>query len=256
MTEKKKDVLQPVDDAARRLAKGLVRQARFAALATLDPLDGSPSVSRVSLATAMDGAPGFLISALSGHFANLDADPRCSLLVGEPGKGDPLAHPRMTLIGRARRLAPGTQRELFKARYLSRHPKSALYADFPDFAFWLFETDRASLNGGFGKAYALGGGDLATSLAGLRDLLLAESGAVQHMNEDHADAVARYAAKAGAGKEGEDGGGGGGGGWRLACIDPEGLDLARGDATARLWFETPLASAADLRPTLVALARG
>lgn len=245
MPEKKKDVLQQVDGEARRLAKGLVRSARFAALATLDPFDGSPSVSRVSLATTMAGAPGFLISGLSGHFANLSADPRCSLLVGEPGKGDPLAHPRMTLIGRAERLPHGAMRDHLKARYLMRHPKAALYADFPDFAFWHFTTTRASLNGGFGKAYALAPSDLATDLTGLDELLAAEPGAVAHMNADHADAVNRYADKAGGEKDG----------WRLACLDPEGLDLTRGDSIARLWFDKPLASAAELRPTLVALAR-
>lgn len=250
MSEKKKDVLQAVDAEARRLAKGLVRSARFAALGTLDPADGSPAVSRVSLATAMDGAPGFLISGLSGHFANLAADQRCSLLVGEPGKGDPLAHPRMTLIGRARRLAAGRERDLFKARYLSRHPKAALYADFPDFAFWLFDVSRASLNGGFGKAYALSAADLATDLAGAEDLVLGEAGAVQHMNEDHADAVNRYAAKAGADKDAA-----AASGWRLACIDPEGLDMTRGDAIARLWFDRPVGTATDLRATLVALAK-
>nr|HML29364.1 HugZ family protein [Hyphomicrobium sp.] len=65
MEEKKRDVLQPVDNEAKRLGKTLVRTARYGALGTRDPLDGAPSVSRVSLATAMDGAPIFLISRLS-----------------------------------------------------------------------------------------------------------------------------------------------------------------------------------------------
>lgn len=246
MSEKKKEVLQPVDAAARRLAKTLLRTARHAALATLDPIDGAPSVSRVNIATAMGGAPGFLISGLSGHFSNLEQDPRCSLLLGEPGKGDPLAHPRMTLIGRAARLDEGPERELLKARYLMRHPKSALYADFPDFAFWRFDTLRVSLNAGFGKAFAPAPSDILTDLTGLHELVAAEPGVIEHMNEDHAAAVGRYARKAGA--EGE--------GWRLACLDPEGLDLARNDATARVWFDTPLRSPADLRPVLIELAKG
>ena len=108
MAEKKRDVLQPVDDGAKRLAKALVRSARYAALATLDPLDGSPSVSRVSLATAMDGSPIFLMSRLSSHCTNLMVDARCSLLVGEPGKGDPLAHPRRDLDRKSRANAVST----------------------------------------------------------------------------------------------------------------------------------------------------
>lgn len=245
MTKQKPDVLQPVDTDARRLAKTLLRTARFAALGTLDHFDGSPSVSRVALATGMNGDPCFLISGLSSHFGNLEADNRCSLLVGEPGKGDPLAHARMTLIGRAEKLSDGQERTRIKARYLMRHPKSALYADFADFAFWRFRTERVSLNGGFGKAYALTADDIATDLSRVAGLEDAEASAVTHMNEDHGDAVDHYAVQAGGDEAG----------WRLSCLDPEGLDLARGDRTARLWFETPMTSAADLRPVLVALAK-
>lgn len=245
MSEKKKDVLQTVDDAARRLGKTLLRTARFASLATLDPVDGAPAVSRASVATSMAGDLVFLISGLSGHFANLMADARCSLMVGEPGKGDPLAHPRMTLIGRAERLGDGAERERLKARYLMRHPKSALYADFPDFAFWIFTAKRISLNGGFGKAFAPRPVDIATDMTGLGALVDAEASAVAHMNADHAEAVARYALRLGEEPVG----------WRLACLDPEGLDLARGDQVARIWFDAPLKSVADLRTVLVALAK-
>ncbi|MEZ5898310.1 MAG: DUF2470 domain-containing protein [Hyphomicrobiaceae bacterium] len=245
MTEKKKDVLQPVDADARRLARTLVRTARYGALGTLEPKDGAPAVSRVNVATASDGAPVFLISQLSGHFTNLKADARCSLLLGEPGKGDPLAHARITLIGSAQIVAQSRGREAIKARYLMRHPKSALYADFPDFAFWRFEIARASLNGGFGKAYAMTREDVLLSADQYSALDEVEAGAVAHMNADHADAVQHYAALAGAE----------GAGWRLACIDGEGLDLARGDEVTRLWFETPLAGPQDLRLTLVALAK-
>ncbi len=245
MTKEKRDVLQPVDDDARRLGKTLTRTGRYAALGSIDPADGSPFVSRVSLATGIDGAPIFLISRLSTHFANLEADPRSSLLIGEPGKGDPLAHPRITLVGTAEPLPPGPERDYLKQRYLRRHPKAGLYVDFPDFAFWRLTPSRASLNGGFGRAYALTGSDLKTPLDGLAGLADIEEGAVAHMNADHADAVERYAASVGAK----------GTGWRLSGIDPEGLDLANGDDVARLWFDAPLTSPADLRPVLVALAK-
>ena len=67
---------------------------------------GAPLASRVGVATDIDGAPLILVSMLSAHTPAILADPRCSLLVGEPGKGDPLAHPRLTLICRA--VAAGT----------------------------------------------------------------------------------------------------------------------------------------------------
>lgn len=245
MADEKKDILQPVDEAARRLGRSLIRSARYGALGAIEPKDGAPAVSRISLATAIDGAPVFLISRLSGHFTNLEADARCSILVGEPGKGDPLAHPRITLIGSGRIIAPGDARDAVKGRYLMRHPKSALYAGFPDFAFWRLEVTRATLNGGFGKAYAFTRADVLLNISDGEALAAMEAGAVAHMNADHRDAVQRYAAQAGAD----------GTGWRLACIDPEGLDLVRGDEIARLWFDAPLAGPQDLRPTLVALAK-
>ena len=237
-----KDTLRPTDDAARRLAKTLVRTARYAALACLDPETGTPLASRIGLATLPDGTPVFLISQLSSHFAALEADARASILVGEPGKGDALAHARMTLVGRAEKLS-GLDRDHARARYLSRHPKAGLYADFADFAFWRLTMANASLNGGFGKAFALDAPDLiAPEIDGLQD---AEAGMLEHMNSDHADAVENYARSLGASA----------GKWRLCGIDAEGLDLMLGDETRRLWFDEPLRRLDAVRPTLVALAK-
>jgi putative heme iron utilization protein len=134
---------------------------------------------------------------------------------------------------------------LFQQRYLSRHPKAALYAGFADFSFWLMDVHRAYLNGGFGKAFTLTAEDLSTPLDAVSGLEEMEPGAIAHMAADHSDAVQRYAARAGAS----------GPGWRLACLDPEGLDLAKDDQMARLWFDVPLASADSLRSALVALGR-
>lgn len=243
--EKRKDVLQTVDADVRRHVKELVRSARYGALGTLDPETGAPSVSRVALATLPSGEPGFFISALAAHQRNLMADNRCSLLVGEIGKGDPLAHPRMTLIGKAVRLEDGPEKDNFRFRYRTKNAKSKLYQDLPDFSYWKFLTTKASLNAGFGKAYAPTPSDLATVMPNGEDWYQIEAGVIEHMNDDHAGAVDKYASKAG----------GSGTGWRLACIDPEGLDLVKGDDVLRLWFDTPLHSTREIRPRLVALAK-
>ena len=237
------NVLREVDDDARRLAGSLLRCERYAALGALEPGTGVPLVSRVAVATSVDGSPIFLISQLSAHFGALEADPRCSLLLGTPGKGDPLAHPRMTLVGRAVK-TEGEERARLRARFLARHPKSALYADFGDFAFWRVEMERASLNGGFGKAFELGLDDLLTKVDD--EFLAMEPGAVEHMNADHADAVRLYAEKLLGEPVGD---------WKLTGLDPSGLDLALGDRVARLWFDKPLTSAEEVRPRLVHLTK-
>jgi putative heme iron utilization protein len=238
----REEALRPVDDAARAEAKRLMRTARFGALATLRA-DGAPMATRTALATAIDGAPVFLASDLSAHTEALTRDPRCSLLVGEPGKGDPLAHPRLTLFGRAERLARETDGAA-RRRFLARHPKAALYADFGDFAFWRVEVSGAEHNGGFGKAHVLEPADLAPKVD-WRALAEAEADAVAHMNSDHAGTVDHYARICG----------GNGAGWTLTAIDPEGADLARGDEVRRLEFMTPVRDAGGLRAALVALAR-
>lgn len=236
---------RPVDETVRMQAKRMLRLARFAALGSLAGSGGWPMVTRVSLATLIDGAPVFLTSTLSAHTAALAADGRCSLLLGEPGRGDPLAHPRMTLFGIAEALARGTPAEAdARRRFLARHPKAALYADFEDFGFWKITPSRADFNGGFGKAHRLTAEDLAPRVP-CAGLATAEAAAVAHMNADHADAVNHYARICGA-TDGQ---------WLLTGIDPEGADLACGDAVRRLDFMTPVRDAAGLRAALVALAR-
>lgn len=184
MTETKKDVLRPTDDEAIRLAKTLLRTARFGALAFLDPATGAPSVSRIAVATDHDGTPITLISTLAAHTGGVLADPRCSLLVGEPGKGDPLAHPRMTIACRPEKVAadaPELQR--VRWRFLSRNPKSRLYSGFADFSFFRLVPLKASLNGGFGKAYMLEAEQLLTSSPAIDAIAAMEPSVVEHMNK-------------------------------------------------------------------------
>jgi putative heme iron utilization protein len=245
--EERRNVIRETDAEAVRVARTLLRSARYGALAALEPSSGDPLASRVAVATDLDGTPLILVSALSEHTGAILADPRCSLLLGEPGKGDPLAHPRIGLRCRAERLERGTPAQLrAERRYLNRHPKAKLYAGFGDFAFFRLAVARASLNGGFGKAYHLARPDLVPDFAANIELADAEQAALDHMNADHRDAVDIYA-HAFAKAAGE--------GWTLTGIDAEGLDLALGDDNRRIFFDAPLVGAGALRQTLVAMAQ-
>jgi putative heme iron utilization protein len=239
----REEALRPVDEAARAQAKRMIRLARFGSLATTGE-DGWPMASRVALATLIDGSPVCLISQLSLHTAALAREPRCGLLVGEPGRGDPLAHARLSLACIAEGLEDERAEEA-RRRYLARHPKAALYADFADFGFVRLRVCGADYNGGFGQACALGSDDLSPR-ADWRALAEGEAAAVAHMNDDHADAVAHYARLCGARDGGQ---------WRLTGVDPEGADLASGDDVRRLDFSSPVSNPAALRAALVALAR-
>src|SRR5215472_14291287 len=212
----------------KSVAKALLRATRAGTLATLDRNTGHPFASLVNVATDIDGAPLILISRLSTHTANLEQDGRASLLLAATGKGDPLAHPRLTLLGRFVQTARDDPQEpRLRRRFLARHPKSELYAGFGDFSFWRLDAVSAHLNGGFARAADLKAADVMTDVAGAEDLIDAEEGAIAHMNNDHAEAVRLYATKLLGAEDGS---------WRLTGIDPDGLDLARGDATLRLPF--------------------
>ncbi len=122
------DVLREMDDSAIRLIRRLMRSARHAVIATLEPNTGNPIATRIGISTDHDGTPITLVSALAAHTPALLADPRCSLLVGELGKGDPLAYPRMTISAKAREIVKGTpEHARIEWRYLSHLPKSKAY---------------------------------------------------------------------------------------------------------------------------------
>jgi len=228
------------------LAKTLLRTTRAGSLATIDRNTGHPFASLVNVATDFDGAPLILISRLSTHTANLEADGRASVLLATTGKGDPLAHPRLTLLGSFLQVPRGDRDEpRLRRRFLSRHPKSELYAGFADFSFWRLQMISAHLNAGFARAADLKAADVLTDISAAQDLLETEENAIWHMNAAHSEAVRLYATKLLGGSEGS---------WRLTGVDPEGADLACGDAALRLAFPHPVLNAQQLRALLVELA--
>jgi heme iron utilization protein len=237
----------PVGFDPKALAKTLLRSLRAGTLGTLDRNTGHPFASLVNVATDVDGSPLILTSRLSTHTANLEADGRASVLLAETGKGDPLAHPRLTVLGTfapvARQSADDAR---VRRRFLARHPKSELYAGFGDFSFWRMQVASAHLNGGFARAADLKADDVLTDIAGADDLIAAEEGAVAHMNQDHADAIELYAVDLLGEPEGP---------WKISGIDPECADLIAGDRIARLAFKQRVTSASALRDVLVALAK-
>lgn len=239
--------IRDTDEEARRLARRLIRGARFAAIGVLEPETGFPFASRVLTGTDVDGTPLILVSALSVHTGALAADPRASLLFGEPGKGDPLAHPRITVRTRAERVERDDPAHLrLRARFIARHPKAALYADFPDFAFFRMVPESASLNGGFGKAFVLNASDLLIASPAIGDVEKIEPEAIAHMNADHTDAVDTYARLHGKSKKA---------GWKVCGIDCAGIDLANHDDLMRIEFGSPLEDAGSLRAKLTELKR-
>ena len=220
-------------------ARRLIRRRDHAAFGTT--LSDRPYVSLVAVACDGDASPLLLLSDLAQHSKNLHAEPRVSLLFEDTaGLADPLAGPRLTLLGRAA-LADDAR---LAARFQARHPASAAYAGFADFHLYRVTIERGHLVAGFGRINWIEGNELTfgTSASGL---VAAEAEIIAHMNRDHAEAIALYAERL-LGKPG--------GAWQMTGIDPEGIDLRCEGAVVRLDFGAPVLSPAAARKTLVELA--
>lgn len=237
-------------DTHRRSVRTLLRACRSGSLATAlrgEDAAKAPYVSLVTQATLPDASPVFLLSDLADHTQNLQEDPRAALLVEQAsGLPNPQTGPRATVTGILRRAA-GEDLDLARTRFLARHPGAALYAGFGDFAFWILQIDRIHLVGGFARAVWIDDGPgLSAGLC--RDLQALAASACQHMNSDHADAVALLATVHGTADTPPDG-------WTMAALDADGIDLNNGETSLRIAFPTPLKETSDLQPTLVALVR-
>jgi putative heme iron utilization protein len=172
-------------------ARTLVHLERTGTLGSLSRRHpGHPFVSIMPYATDAEGRPLLLISALAMHTQNLEADPRASLLIAQGGSEDPLALARVTLMGRAVRLGIA-ERTAARDAYLARHPNAVHWVDFEDFAFWRLDLADVYFVGGFGAMGWVEAGDYGT---GRPDPLAdAARGIIEHMNQDHADALVAYA---------------------------------------------------------------
>lgn len=221
-------------------ARGLVRAAMTATLATLDRDDGTPYASLVAVATLHDGRPLLLLSRLAVHTRNLEAKPLASLLIDRRETApEALTASRVTLLGELR----ATSDPAAKPRYLARHPAAVVYADFADFGFYELAIARGHFVGGFGRITPMAASDLVDPSAVAPDLLAAEPDVLAHMNDDHADAIALMARAQG----------GGAGPWRLAGLDATGFDLVAGNQGLRLAFQSRVSTPDEVRRAFIAL---
>ena len=225
-------------------ARRLIRGSAAATLAT--GAGGAPFAALVTPATTPDLSALMLLSSLSEHTRQLQAEPRCALLfTGQPEGPNPQTAPRVTLTGLAETV-PEPEVPALKARWLARHPYAALYADFGDFALWRVRPGGALLVGGFARASRLRLADLLPDPTATAAIAAAEAEIIAHVNDDHADAVAAIA-------EGLHGAAPGP--WRLVAVDTDGCDLALGESVLRHPWPAPVAEADGVRAALIRAAR-
>jgi putative heme iron utilization protein len=148
------------------------------------------------------------------------------------------------LAGRAEETT-GEATNILRRRYLNAHPSAEAFVDFKDFSFFRIAPTGLHLVAGFGRIIDLEPGQFMTAIDDAAELLEAEQGAVEHMNEDHRDAMNLYATRL-LGAETAD--------WTCTGCDPDGIDMqSSGAATLRLDFPERVTSGMTLRKMLVRL---
>jgi len=180
-------------------ARTLVHLGRTGSLSTLSARHPDwPFGSVMPYGLDHQGRPTFLISNMAMHTQNLLRDPRSSLLITQAeAHQDLLAVGRITLMGTVARV-PQNDIAPVREGYLARHPEASMWADFGDFAWFRMEVVESYLVVGFGVM-----GWIATEdyhRAEVDPLADFAAGIIEHMNDDHADALSLLAHRAGQGQ--------------------------------------------------------
>jgi len=128
-------------------------------------------------------------------------------------------------------------------------PDAEYYLDYGDFAFWRLQVQSLRYIGGFGRM----------SWVDVDEWLIAEpdplapgaSGIIQHMNEDHADAMAEYCRAFSRAQEFSE--------VKMTGVDRYGFEMSVNTSTGwrpvRLGFDTPVSTSQEVRAAMVSLVR-
>ena len=125
-------------------------------------------------------------------------------------------------------------------RYYRYFPDSESYHSAHDFDFWVLNPVRYRFIGGFGAIHWIDQLTLANPFAGK-----AETSMIEHMNADHAKAIAHYVELTGLPKTQSA---------QLVGIDSEGMHLRIGEGLHWLPFQAPCNTPIQVREALVFLA--
>ena len=147
-----------MDDVARSILRGILRDRGTAALATLH--EGRPFVSMVPFALAI--APGGLrlvthVSRLAAHTRDMLAAPEVCLFITAPESAAmPQALPRVSIPAVAE-FIPRDHADYaaLEAAYLAKHPRAADLFQLGDFSIVACTPLSARFVAGFGSAHSL-----------------------------------------------------------------------------------------------------
>ena len=242
------------DSASAAVAcRALLRSAAAGVLATRSvAVEGYPLGSVVPFVLTPEGRCVVYVSRIAQHTKNFEKDSRASLTVVEAdlsgGDGDPQAFGRVSVLGDARRLE-GAELEAARERYACFFPESRGHSGVHDFDYWAIDPVRVRYIGGFGAIHWVERDEFCPPVA---EWQAGEPGIVQHMNEDHRDAMALMWKQIRGGEptdrddEREP---------TMLATDPEGFHMRWGAETAYVPYAKRCETALDVRKEMVRLTR-
>ncbi|UUD65410.1 DUF2470 domain-containing protein [Pseudomonas seleniipraecipitans] len=229
------------EQAKRQARELLLREYRGVLSTQSKAMPGFPFGSVVPYCLDAQGWPLILISRIAQHTHNLKVDGKCSLLAAERDADDVQAVGRLTLLAEARMLDETADIAAAAERYYRYFPESRGYHDAHDFDFWRLQPVRWRYIGGFGAIHWLDEVTQANPFAGDTERCMLE-----HMNSDHADAIAHYVVLSGLPLTEPA---------QMVGIDREGFHLRIGQSLHWLAFPISCNTAGEVREALVRLAR-
>ena len=195
---------------------------------------GFPFGTLVPYVLGQDGLPLLLLSHLSQHTKNIDADPRCGLVVIERGDGDMQQLGRLSSVGE---LQPDTD-SADAERYFRYYPASRPYFEQLGFRFYRYRPIRFHWNGGFATARWFGNDRIIRENPLSPDV---QARIVTHMNADHTDALTGYLGEVpGLQTESQP---------ELVGMDAEGIDIRVADQLVRVPLAEAVATPRSARGT-------
>lgn len=173
-------------------ARTLVAKGGISTLSTMsEKHPGFPFGSVMPFGLTDAGEPVFLISSMAMHTKNLRADPKCTLLVMDKSTPEnPLGAGRLSIMGEALPVSDDAKPAI-RELYLDQNPNAKNWVDYGDFGFFKMTVIDSYFVGGFGVMGWVDGSDYLNAEAD--PLLGVSDGIIQHMNDDHAEALVELA---------------------------------------------------------------
>ena len=197
-----------------------------------------PYTAALPFCTDQQGRIVVFISHLSEHTKAFARDAHVSFTVS-PANPDFRPEARLTVLGTIN----GNDDEAVAARYLRFFPDNRRFLEIGGFRFHTIDPDHVRLIAGFGSAHWITG---HAALAEKYPLADAESDILDHMNNEHRDALAQYCRHV----HGVDATSA-----EMVGIDCDGFDVNSNGRLYRFDFDPLVCTAGDARAALVELSK-